>query len=129
LIIGVGVDVLDIRRIGRLVQKFPEKFVEKIWTPQELEFCQTRNKYVESLAKMFSLKEAVLKAISDVSGVRWHDVEVLHDARGKPLIGLSGRALQNIMKKSQIFQIEASTSDEPPYVVSFVVIYAGTRGG
>ncbi|MDR0640471.1 MAG: holo-ACP synthase [Holosporales bacterium] len=124
MIVGIGIDILDIRRIERLVLKFPEKFETRICTRREIEFCRARTQYIESLSKMFSMKEAVLKAISNVSGIRWHDIEILHDSRGKPSVNLSGVALRNLTEKSETFQLEVSTSDEPPYVVSFVVIYS-----
>jgi holo-[acyl-carrier protein] synthase len=123
MILGAGIDILDVRRIDRLVSKFGAHFENKIFTSDEIEFCRRREKCVESLAKMFALKEAVIKAISDVSGVRWHNIEVFHNDLGKPVIELSGQALAKILKKAINFQIDASTSDEPPFVAAFAIIW------
>ena len=124
MIIGIGVDILDIKRIERLYHKFGDKFTTKIFTKQEIEFCKKRTRYLESLAKMFSIKEAVIKAISDVSGVFWHDIEVFHDKNGKPFIGLSGKALDNVKIKTQgnDFNFEVSVSDEIPLVCAFAIL-------
>ncbi|MDR1476458.1 MAG: holo-ACP synthase [Holosporales bacterium] len=124
MVLGAGIDILDTRRIERLVVKFGPRFEKKIFTEEELEFCRRREKFVESLAKMFSLKEAMIKAISEVSGVRWHDIEIFHNDLGRPVVQLSGRALEKVMAKSERFQVEASTSDEPPFVAAFVILWA-----
>lgn len=122
MIIGIGVDILDIKRIQHLFQKFENQFEQKFFTSQEIKFCKKRKTVVESFAKMFSIKEAVIKAISDASGIFWHDIEIFHDDNGKPYVKLAGNALKNLSKKSENFNIEVSVSDEPPYVTAFVVI-------
>ena len=123
MIFGIGTDILDIRRIERLVFKFGEQFENKHFTVQERSFAHSRERYIETFAKMFSIKESVIKAISDVSGMRWHEIEVCHDSNGKPFINLSGRAHEYLFHKTNgRFKIDVSVSDEIPYVVSFVVI-------
>ncbi|MDR2598447.1 MAG: holo-ACP synthase [Holosporales bacterium] len=124
MILGAGIDILDMRRIERLVVKFGSQFERRIFTDAELQFCRRREKFIESLAKMFSIKEAVIKAISEVNGIRWHDIEIFHNDLGKPVIELSGQALLRTLAKSVRFKIEASTSDEPPYVAAFVILWA-----
>ena len=122
MIIGTGVDILDYRRIERLYDKFADKFTKKIFTTQEIEFCQKRRLFIQSIAKMFSIKEAVIKAISNVSGIFWHDIEIFHDKNGKPFIKLSGKALEKVQLKADAFNIEVSVSDEPPYICAFVIL-------
>lgn len=122
MIIGVGIDIVDIRRIDVLLRKFGEHFLRKIYTQQEVAFSQSRKNVVNSLAKMFALKEATIKALSDAKGVKWHDMEVLHDKNGRPNIKLMGIALDNVLQKSEIFRIHASASDETTYAMSYVII-------
>ncbi|GHT88597.1 holo-[acyl-carrier-protein] synthase [Alphaproteobacteria bacterium] len=126
MILGIGTDILDIRRIEKALFKFGSRFEKKIYTERELNFARKRKLFVETLAKMFSMKESVIKAISDVSGVFWRDIEILHDENGKPEVLLHGVALENMKRKSKDgeFHINASASDEMPYVCSFVVIEA-----
>lgn len=122
MIIGVGVDIVDIDRIDSLLRKFQNHFLNKIFTKSEIEFCSTRVNAVSSYAKMFSLKEATIKALSDAKGIRWHDMEILHDANGKPTVSLSGVALANVKSKTDKFNLQASVSDEKKYVVAYVII-------
>ncbi|MDR0744504.1 MAG: holo-ACP synthase [Holosporales bacterium] len=124
MIIGIGTDILDIRRIQRIILKYGRQFEERIYTPNELKFARKRKLYIETLAKMYSLKESVIKAISTVSGIRWHNIEIVHDENGKPLVELSGQALKTVAAKfhNEKFNISVSVSDEIPYVCSFAII-------
>jgi holo-[acyl-carrier protein] synthase len=122
VVIGIGIDILDISRIGRLLAKFPERFRTKVFTESEVRFCDARVEYVSSFAKMFALKEATIKAISYVEGISWHDMEIAHDHNGRPLINLCGGALRNILTKTSNFSVLATVSDEKDYVSAFVII-------
>ena len=122
MIIGVGVDIVDIERIDSLLRKFGEHFIRKIYTPAEVCFCRKRVEIGSALAKMYALKEATIKALSDAKGIRWHDIEVLHDRHGKPVINLSGVALAYARTKSKHFNIQASVSDEKQYAIAYVVV-------
>ncbi|MBQ7524514.1 MAG: holo-ACP synthase [Alphaproteobacteria bacterium] len=125
MIIGVGIDIVDIRRIAALLQKFPDRFVDRIFTMSEVDFCRARgDNAAASFAKMFSLKEATIKAVSAVEGIRWHDMEVNHDPNGKPIILISGRMLENLRRKAEQFNVQASVSDEKHYATAYVVIEA-----
>lgn len=124
MIIGTGVDILKIERIRGLISRQGERFLNKIYTKQEREFCERRLKSIESFAKIFSIKEAVIKAISAVSGVFWQDIEVFHDENGKPFVKLKNRALGNLLSKinDKSFVIEVSVSDEISCVCAFAII-------
>ena len=71
---------------------------------------------------MYALKEATIKALSDARGVCWHDMEIRHNNDGKPLIVLSGKALENLLKKATNYAIQATASDEKQYAVGYVII-------
>lgn len=122
MIIGVGVDIVDVRRINALLQKFGNQFLNHIYTNREIAFCHSRIDIANSLAKMYALKEAMIKALSDAKGVRWHDMEVCHDTNGRPSLTLRGNALENVQRKSKNFSVNASASDEKTYAVAYVVI-------
>jgi holo-[acyl-carrier-protein] synthase len=124
MIFGIGVDILDTRRFEGVISRQKERFISKIFTLQEREFCSRRLRVNESFSKIFSIKEAVLKAISNTSGIFWKDIEVFHDQNGKPFVELKNAALANLITKinGRSFVIEVSVSDEIPYVCAFVVI-------
>jgi holo-[acyl-carrier protein] synthase len=121
MLIGIGIDMLDVRRVARLMLKFRRRFEQKFFTEREVELAGRRTRYVDSLAKMFSLKESVIKAISDVSGLTWHEIEVTH-VGPKPSVILHGNALSRVLERANNFKIHASVSDEIPYVTSLVLI-------
>lgn len=122
MIVGLGIDIVDVRRIDALFHKFGTHFLKKIYTEQEITFCCARNNVVNSLAKMYALKEATIKALSDAKGIKWHDMEILHDQNGRPEVKLQGIALENLQKKANTFSIQASVSDEQIYAVAYVLI-------
>lgn len=124
MIAGIGVDLLDIRRLEKVILRQGDRFLKKIYTEQEREFCEKRIKSIESFAKIFSIKEAIIKAISNVSGVFWHDIEVFHNENGKPFVRLKNSALKNLLIKikDKSFAVEVSVSDEIPYVCAFAII-------
>ncbi|MCX7624315.1 MAG: holo-ACP synthase [Thermomicrobium sp.] len=90
--VEVGVDAIEIQRIQRVVQRFGQRFLERIYTEAE------RSRYagrIPELAARFAAKEAVMKALgTGIRGIRWRDIEVLPNARGKPLIRLYGTAAE-----------------------------------
>lgn len=90
--IEVGVDAIEIWRIERALQRFGERFLRRVYTEDERRRYGAR---VAELAARFAAKEAVMKALgTGVRGVRWRDIEVLPNARGKPLVRLYGTAAE-----------------------------------
>jgi holo-[acyl-carrier protein] synthase len=87
---AVGVDVIVISRVGKVLAKHPERFLKRIFTPEEAAFCRGR---VHELAARFAAKEAVMKALgTGARGLAWREIEVLPNRRGKPLVYLHGDA-------------------------------------
>ena len=123
--IGIGVDMVDKRRIALLHERYGLKFARRILSKSEFIDYQRVKDKVSFLAKRFSAKEAMSKVLGTGvgQGVRFSELSVEHDAKGKPLAVLSGRA-QQIMKELQIDSILLSTSDEKEQAISFAV---GTR--
>ena len=89
LVPSTGVDIVEIGRILVALQRHGERFLRRIYTPEEVAFCHGRDR---ELAARFAAKEATMKALgTGVRGVGWRDIEVLPNRRGKPLIYLYGR--------------------------------------
>jgi len=123
--VGIGVDMVDKRRIASLHERYGLKFARRILSASEFKDYQRVKDKVSFLAKRFSAKEAMSKVLGTGvgQGIRFSELSVEHDAKGKPLAVLSGRA-QQIMKELQIDSILLSTSDEKEQAISFAV---GTR--
>lgn len=89
MIIGIGVDVVDVIRFADLAERQPT-FVDRILTRLEQEHRDGSRRSTTSLAARFAAKEAVAKALGGVAGLRWHDCEILTDISGKPRIEVKG---------------------------------------
>jgi holo-[acyl-carrier protein] synthase len=124
MIIGIGIDIVDSRRIKNIIDRFGNMFLHRIFTPSEYEKCMAKKEFFLAFSKIFCVKEAAIKAVSITKGIKWHDFILNHDSNGKPLLTIVGQARLNLqtlcLEKEP--NIHVSISDEPPYVTSLVVI-------
>ena len=129
MIIGIGCDITDIRRIKKVFDKFPQKFLERCFTSYERQVIQNlcSSRKHEFMAKRFAAKEAFVKALG--LGLRnktsWQDIEIKNTKIGQPFIEVSPKVAHYIkIYKScdSNFQIDLSLSDEYPYAQAFVII-------
>ncbi|HYM15334.1 MAG TPA: holo-ACP synthase [Dehalococcoidia bacterium] len=87
---AVGIDIIEIGRVRRVLERHPERFLRRVYTPEEVAFCRGR---VSELAARFAAKEAVMKALgTGARGLAWREIEILPNQRGKPLVYLHGQA-------------------------------------
>jgi holo-[acyl-carrier protein] synthase len=121
--LSVGVDLVELDRIRQAVDRHGERFLMRIYTPRELQRYHDR---LSELAARFAAKEAVSKALGvglnhiSPHGIGWHDVEVLPDPFGKPLVHLSGRALE-LAEHQGLRTWAISLSHGRDHAVAFVV--------
>lgn len=129
MIIGVGVDLIDIRRIESVMLRFGDRFAARIFTPLERRHCERRVKPINGFAMRYAAKEACAKALGTGfrSGVFWRDIEVCPLPSGKPTLRLYGQAaarLHQLTPADLVPSIDVSLTDEYPYGQAFVVIAA-----
>lgn len=129
MIVGLGSDIVDIRRIERTLERFGERFAERVFTDGERALAATRARPGESLARRWAAKEACAKALGVglCTGVAWREIDVRRDARGKPSLALDGgaaNALAALMPPGKAPHLHLTMSDEPPYAQAVVVIEA-----
>ena len=96
MILGTGTDLIEIERVRRSVERFGDRFLARVYTPLEIEYCRRkRHGAAESFAARFAAKEAGAKALgTGISrGVRWTEIEVRNERGGRPVLHWSGRAL------------------------------------
>ena len=116
--VTVGVDMIENERVARSMERFGDRFMNRIFTEQEQQHCEGR---VPSLAGRFAIKEAVAKALgTGVGDMNWTDIEVVNDARGKPELVLHNSAL--IMAKEQgLVHWSISLSHTDTHAIGFAV--------
>jgi holo-[acyl-carrier protein] synthase len=121
--LSVGVDLVELDRIQRAVERYGQRFLDRVYTPDELAVCRGR---LPELAARFAAKEAASKALGvglrhiSVHGIGFHEVEVLPGRLGKPLVRLSGRA-RTLAEEQGLDEWAISLSHGRDYVVAFVV--------
>ena len=127
MIVSNGIDIIDIRRIKKTIDKYKLRFKKKCFHPGEIDKSEKRLKSVESYAKRYAAKEACAKALGTglARGVFWKDIEVQNNKYGKPQIKLHNHALKLLKKltKNNDCSIEVSLSDEKNYAIANVIIY------
>jgi holo-[acyl-carrier protein] synthase len=96
MVLGLGSDLIEIARIEKSIQRFGARFLERVFTPAEIAYCQTKKNAAESFAARFAAKEAGAKALgTGISyGIAWPEIEVRREATGRPVLHWSGRALE-----------------------------------
>jgi len=96
MVVGSGIDITEVARIAQSIDRFGERFLNRVFTPAEIAYCQSKKNSVERFAARFAAKEAAMKAIGTGlrRGVTWHDVEVSREASGKPILLFHGMAAE-----------------------------------
>jgi len=122
MIIGVGIDIIEIDRIKESVDKFGEKFLSKIYTKSELEYCLSKASKYQHLAARFAAKEAVYKALTTGwhEKATWQDIEISNEPNGMPVVSLKGK-LNGFLTKGKNLRISMSHSRD--YVACVAIIY------
>jgi len=123
MIYGIGVDLVNIRRIGRVIDRWGTRFLRRVFTEQEINFCFQGSKSESCLALRFAAKEAFSKAIGlgMRKGIRWHNIEIVHNKMGRPDLNLTGKAL-SFCHAEGIISWYVSLSDDGDYGIAVVVL-------
>ncbi|GJE70873.1 holo-ACP synthase [Methylorubrum podarium] len=129
MILGVGTDLCDIRRIESSLERFGERFTHRVFTDGERAKCDRRAARGPSYARRFAAKEACAKALGTgiAQGVFWRDMEVVNLPSGQPTLRLTGRArehLERMVPDGHEARLHLTLTDEPPLAQAFVIIEA-----
>ena len=129
MILGVGIDLIDIRRIERTLARFGDRFVERVFTAAEQARAERRSDRAAAYAKRYAAKEACAKALGTGfrHGVYWRDIGVDNRPSGQPLLRLTGGAAERLAvltPAGMTAQVALSLTDEPPFGQAVVIISA-----
>ncbi len=129
MILGIGSDLIDIRRIEKTIARFGDRFLDRVFTPEERARSERRANRVESYAKRYAAKEACSKALGTGfrRGVYWRDLGVVNLPGGRPTLMLTGGALarlEALTPPGMAARIDVTLTDEPPLAQALVIITA-----
>ena len=129
MIIGIGSDLCDVRRIERSLERFGDRFTPRIFTPGVRAKSDRRAARAPSYARRFAAKEACAKALGTgmSHGVFWRDMEIVNLAGGRPTFRLTGGALARLRAmtpEGHEAVVHVSLTDDPPMAQAFVIIEA-----
>ena len=134
MILGIGNDIIDIRRIEQSLERFGDRFVQRLFTETEQRRSERRKLRAASYAKRFAAKEACSKALGTGlrQGVFWRDMAVANLPSGKPTMKLTNGALARLEKitpEGMSAQIDLTITDDFPTAQAIVIISAVPQGG
>lgn len=121
-ILGIGTDIVECLRIAQMVERHGELFITRVYTPLEIEYCQSRKQATQHFAGRWAAKEAVLKALGTGwrRGISWRDVEVRNIRTGSPTVALYGGA-RDYMEQAGIAQVLISISHCRSHATAYAV--------
>ena len=110
-VLGVGTDITECLRIGQMIERHGELFVQRVYTQREIDYCRSRRMAMQHFAGRWSAKEAILKALGTGwrQGISWRDIEVLNGASGRPTVTLAG-GTQDLAERMGIVGVLVSIS-------------------
>ncbi|MCG3161601.1 MAG: Holo-[acyl-carrier-protein] synthase [Acidobacteria bacterium] len=124
MIAGIGVDIVEISRLEHAIEEHGDRFVNRVFTRQEIDYCKQVARKAERYATRFAAKEAARKALgaaTPVVALSWRDVEIIPSTEGAPQLQFHGRAAE-LIKELKITRSHISLSHARDQAVAFVVL-------
>lgn len=121
MIYGIGIDIVRIERMKTVVEKWGQRFLNRVFTKSEISYCYDKKEPYLSLAVRFAAKEALVKAVGSAVPVSLTDIEVMNMDSGKPLIKINGK-LKDFLTVNSIRKAHLSLSHEHDYGVACIVL-------
>jgi holo-[acyl-carrier protein] synthase len=124
MVIGIGVDIVEIPRLERSLTLHGDRFRDRVFTPREIAYCEITEHKAERYAARFAAKEAARKAIgaaTPVKALAWHDVEIISSTEGAPQLEFHGRAAE-LVRDLKVVRAHVSLSHEMKHAIAFVVL-------
>jgi holo-[acyl-carrier protein] synthase len=123
MIVGTGIDIAEVPRIAESIQRFGERFLRRVFTEGEINYCDSKANRVERYAARFAAKEAAMKALGTgwSRGVRWRDIEVVRQPGGRPTIEFHGKAAE-FAGRLNARNVALSLSHTPEQAIASVIL-------
>ena len=110
-IIGIGADITECLRIARMVERHGELFINRVYTDEEIKYCQSRKQATQHYTGRWAAKEAILKALGTGwrKGISWRDIEGRNEPRGKPVVAVRG-GVKDVVEQLGVTEIHVTIS-------------------
>jgi holo-[acyl-carrier protein] synthase len=128
-IVGIGTDITECLRIARMIERHGELFLTRVYTPEEIAYCQSRKQATQHFTGRWAAKEAILKALGTGwrRGISWRDMEIRPDAAGRPVVAVCG-GVQDVVEQLDIREILVSISHCHTHATAMAVALGKNRG-
>lgn len=123
MIIGIGTDIVNINTITRLVKRYDQRFISKVYTPAEQEYCDSKKNKFQHYAVRFAGKEALLKALGKGlrDGIQWKDIEFINDDLGRPNLVHHGE-VSKLIQNSNVKHSHVTFSHTEDLAIAFIIL-------
>lgn len=123
MIVGTGIDIVEVPRVAQSIERFGDRFLNRVFTAAEIRYCQPKANRVERFAARFAAKEAAMKAIGTGmrGGVSWQDFEVGREPGGRPTMVFHGKAAQ-VAQALGVRRTHLSVSHTEGHAVAYVIL-------
>lgn len=119
-VFGIGTDIVECERIAQMIDKHDDLFIDRVYTPNEIEYCSGRKSAIQHFAGRWAAKEAILKSLGTgwAKGISWTDIEVINEMGGKPKVRMGGGA-REICEQKGITDVLISISHTEAYATAY----------
>jgi len=125
MIYGIGTDIVKIKRVEKMINRWQERFLDRVFTKDEIEYCRKKSDSFPCFAARLAAKEAAGKMFGTGLGeINWKDIGVLNDRQGNPYLEFKALA-KNKIKKNNIENVHLSLSHEKEYAIAYVIAEGG----
>ena len=124
-VIGIGTDITECLRIARMIERHGELFVNRVYTPEEIRYCQNRKQATQHFTGRWAAKEAIMKALGTgwQRGIAWRDIEIRNEPGGQPVVGVRG-GVKEVVEQLGVARILVTISHCRTYATATAIALA-----
>jgi holo-[acyl-carrier protein] synthase len=121
-ILGIGADITECLRIARMIERHGDLFINRVYTPEEIRYCQNRKQATQHFTGRWAAKEAVLKALGTGwrRGISWCDIEVRNEPGGRPVVGVRG-GVKEVVEQLGVTRLLVSISHCRTHATAYAI--------
>ena len=129
-IIGIGNEITECLRIARMIERHGELFVDRVYTAEEIRFCQSRKQATQHFTGRWAAKEAVLKALgtSWVRGISWRDIEIRNEPEGRLVVAVGG-GVRDLVERLRVSQLLVSIAHCRTHATAYAIAVGASKNG